>query len=216
MCMKLLIKTLVSCENRKSVMWCPTWGSKTSDNQQNSSQIRMSKKLERPKLKRRGQRGVITKLFQEANSLLEADPFESSSLRHLKTIQGMLREKQTVLKMLDEEIIDMCPMEEVEKETIEAKDLSGTVMECVNHISSVISEKTEKSRLTSPASRELKLIEAKTVRTNNNSTTKAGAPALDLKRSGSPPLDSMSEHIIAPTAVVKPKLPRIELPKFSG
>jgi len=28
----------------------------------------------------------------------------------------MLREKQTVLKALDEEITDTCPMEEVEKE----------------------------------------------------------------------------------------------------
>ena len=165
MCMELLIIILVSRENRKPVTWRPTWGSKTSDNQQNLSQIRMSEKLERLKLKRRGQRGVITKLRQEANSLLETDPVESSSLRRLRTIQGMLREKQTVLKTLDEEITDTCPMEEVEKETIEAEELSGTIVECIDHISSVISEKTEESRLTSPASRELKLIEVKTVRT---------------------------------------------------
>jgi len=39
MCMKLLIKILVSRENRKSVTWRPMWGLKTSDNQQSSSQI---------------------------------------------------------------------------------------------------------------------------------------------------------------------------------
>ena len=69
----------------------------------------MAEKLERLKLKRRGQRGVVTKLRQEANSLLEADSIESSALRRLRTIQGILREKQAGLKMLDGEITDICP-----------------------------------------------------------------------------------------------------------
>jgi len=64
------------------------WGSNTSDNQQNSSQIRMSEKLERLKMKLHGKRGIVTKLHQEANLLLEAYPVESSSLCRLKTIKG--------------------------------------------------------------------------------------------------------------------------------
>ena len=90
--------------NQYFVIWCPTWGSKISDNQPNSSQIVMTEKLERLKLKHHGQRGVVTKLRQEANSLLEADSIESSSLRRLRTIQGVLREKQAGLKTLDDEI----------------------------------------------------------------------------------------------------------------
>jgi len=74
----------------------------------------MSEKLERLKFKLRGQRGVVIKFRQEANSLLEV---ESSSLRHLKTIWGILREKQTGLKTMDE---DKCPIDEVEKQIIEA------------------------------------------------------------------------------------------------
>ena len=57
------------------------------------------------------------KLRQEANSLLEVNPIESSSLRRLKTIRGILREKQAGLKTLDE---DICPIDEAEKERIEA------------------------------------------------------------------------------------------------
>ena len=104
----------------------------------------MAEKLERLKLKHRGQRGVVTKLYQEATSLLEADLIEPSSLRCLRTIQGVLREKQVGLKTLDDEITDTCPIDEVERETIEAEELSGTIVECIDHISSVISEKTER------------------------------------------------------------------------
>ena len=105
------------------------------------------------------------------------------------------------MKTLDEEITDTCLIDEVENEMMEAKELSGTIVECINHISSVILEKTEGSRLTSSASRELELIEVEMVCTNKSSITKSGAPALESKRSGSPPISSPSEPIIAPTIV---------------
>ena len=97
----------------------------------------MAEKLECLKLKRQVLRGIITKLRQEANSLLEADSIESSALRRLKTIQGILREKPAGLKTLDEEITDTCLIDEVENETMEAEELLGTIVECINHISSV-------------------------------------------------------------------------------
>jgi len=176
----------------------------------------MAEKLERLKLKCRGQRGVVTKLRQEAISLLEADLIETSYLRHLSTIQGVLREKQVGLKTLDDEITDTCPIDEVERETIEAEELSRTIVECIDHISSVISEKTERNRLISSASRELNLIEVETVRTNTSSTSISGAPASVSDRSRSPATSRPPEQIIPPSAVTKPKLLKIELPKFSG
>ena len=176
----------------------------------------MAEKLERLKLKRRGQTGVATKLRQEATSLLEADSIEPSSLRRLRTIQGVLREKQAGLKTLDDEITDTCPIDEVDRETIEAEELSGTIVECIDHISSFISEKTERSRLISSASREMNLIEVETVRTNTSSTTISGAPASVSDRSRSPAMSRPPEPIIPPSAVTNPKLPKIELPKFRG
>ena len=70
----------------------------------------MAEKLERLKLKRRGQRGTVTKNRQEASSLLDADTIEPSSFRRLKTIQGLLEEKRVILKALDEEIIEACEL----------------------------------------------------------------------------------------------------------
>ena len=48
----------------------------------------MAEKLEHLKLKRQVQRGIVTKLCQEADSLLGADSIKSSALRCLRTIQG--------------------------------------------------------------------------------------------------------------------------------
>ena len=117
---------------------------------------------------------------------------------------------------MDDEITDTCLIDEVEKETIEAEELSGTIVKCINHISSVISEKTERSRLISSASRELNLIEVEMVRTNTGSTSISGTPASVSDRSRSPATSRPPEPIIPPSAVTKPKLPKIELLKFSG
>ena len=67
----------------------------------------MTEKVERLKLKHRGQRATVTKNRQEANSLLSAETVEPSPLRRLKTIQGLLEGKQAILKELDEEIIKL-------------------------------------------------------------------------------------------------------------
>ena len=83
-------------------------------------------------------------------------------------------------------------------------------------VSSVISEKTEGSRLISSASHELNLIGVETVRTNNSSTTTSGAPVSESSRSGSPPMRRPLDAVLSPSVVAKPKLPKIELPKFSG
>ena len=74
----------------------------------------MAEKLERLKLKRRGQRGTITKNRQEASLLLDADTIEPSLFCRLKTILGLLEEKRAILKALDEEIIEACELTEVE------------------------------------------------------------------------------------------------------
>jgi len=103
----------------------------------------MTKKLQRLKLKRRGQMSTVTKNHQEADSLLAADIKEPSLIRRLTTIAGVLEEKLTVLKMLEEEIADTCPLEEVEQETLDSDEVSCLIIECLSQIKSVIAVKTE-------------------------------------------------------------------------
>ena len=80
----------------------------------------MGERLERLKLKRRGQRATVTKNRQEATSLMGAETLEPSSLRRLRTIQGLLEEKRAVLRTLDAEITESCPLDEVEQETVDS------------------------------------------------------------------------------------------------
>ena len=54
------------------------------------------------------------------------------------------------------------------------------------------------------------------MRTNTSSTSISGAPASVSDRSRSPATSRPPEPIIPPSAVTKPKLPKIELPKFRG
>ena len=177
----------------------------------------MAEKLERLKLKRRGQRGTVTKNRQEASSLLDADTIEPSSFRRLKTIQGLLEEKRVILKALDEEIIEACELTQVEQETVESEEVSELIVECIDRIKSVITEKPGVTRETTLTTRESEgvLSRDKTVRTNSD-TEKSGAPAVEHERSGSlTTVDKSLEHSEL-HVTMKPKLPRIELPKFNG
>ena len=70
----------------------------------------MSERLEHLKLKRSGQRGTVMKNRQEANSLLETDTFEPASIRRLKIMLGVLEYKLIILRALDDEISDTCPL----------------------------------------------------------------------------------------------------------
>lgn len=145
----------------------------------------MTEKVERLKLKRRGQRAIVTKNRQEANSLLSAELLEPSSVRRLKTVQGLLEGKQAILKELDEEIIESCPLADVEQETVDSEEISEAIVECIEQIKSVIREKTQVDSRATLAARESEHVLAResenvlardeTVRTDKDN--ESGAPA---------------------------------------
>ena len=159
------------------------------------SRIEITEKLERLKLKRRGQRGTVTKNRQKASSLLETDTIESSLLHHLKTIQCLLEEKRAILRALDEEIIESCELTDVEQETVDSEEVSELIVECIDQIKSVITERTEVIQETTLTARQSEYVLAreseemlsrdKTVHTNSDKT-KLGAPAVRHARSGLP------------------------------
>jgi len=70
--------------------------------------------------------GTVTKNRQKAASLMD-----SRNLNHLDFIILLLlvtsRGKTAHLKRIKEEIIDMCPLEEIEQETVEVEEISETL-----------------------------------------------------------------------------------------
>ena len=142
-----------------------------------------------------------------------AETFQPSSLRRLKTIQGLLEEKRAVLGALDAEIIESCPLEDVEQETVDS-EISESIVECIEQIKSVVT-RTEVISEASVA-RESRNVSPRdeTVRTNNSN--ESGAPAVERTQSGSVPTVNESLQFNELPVTLKPKLPKIELPKFNG
>ena len=72
--------------------------------------------IERLKAKRRGHRGVATKLIQEAKAIIESPEISNLNRSRLKIIDGLLDEKQKILQGMDEDVLNSCKIDEIEKE----------------------------------------------------------------------------------------------------
>ena len=72
--------------------------------------------LECLKAHRRGYRGVVMKYVQEAKSLMETEELDEKHRLRMGTLSELLKEKSTILKTLDEEILPTCPTNEIEQE----------------------------------------------------------------------------------------------------
>ena len=97
-----------------------------------------------------------------------------------------MEEKQAILRGLDEEIIDKCPLDEEKRETIEAEEISESIVESIEQIKNVIEREGDVRKEWSSSARESfeSLSSNKTVCTNSDKD-KSGAPTVDM-RSGSP------------------------------
>ena len=87
----------------------------------------LKEKLKRIRAVRRGNRGVIAKLINEAEECLEEEIVPQG---RLKTITGLLEEKLTFVKELDQRIIEICKVDEIVNE-IEGKQNMKFLLACL-------------------------------------------------------------------------------------
>ena len=78
-------------------------------------------------------RGVITKLISEADTILEnaTSELDIKTKNKLTRIEEMLQEKSKLVSDLDEKIASVCKVEEIEKEIDEAETLKMRVMDAL-------------------------------------------------------------------------------------
>ena len=81
----------------------------------------MAEQLVRTRAKRDGNRGVMMKLMNEAEGLINADERDE---QRLKIVADSSNEKLTLVKSLDEEIIESCHVEEIANEIEESEDIN--------------------------------------------------------------------------------------------
>ena len=91
----------------------------------------LKEKLTRIRAIRGGNRGVITKLINEAEGLLKEELLERG---RLNTISGLLEEKLRFVKELDEKIIEICEVVDISSEIDEAEELVSRVLDSQRHI----------------------------------------------------------------------------------
>ena len=177
----------------------------------------MSEALDRLRARRRAHRGVVTKYVQEVGSLLEAETIDDRQRLRLSTLSGLLQEKSTTLKALDDEILSTCPTNEIEREIEEAEDIYSRIVETRAEIDVRTREEAKKKKAGEPHDEGLvHVVSDKNNLINDRShdrpeaRVKTGAPASPINARDNSALVQGDE------SVVKPKLPRITLPKFGG
>ena len=127
------------------------------------------------------------------------------------------RGEKDVLKALDNEIVATCPTEEIERDIQEAEEVYEKIVESLAAIDH-IKESTARGKDVGPSdgehssSRELSVSHDELIVCTN--TSKMGTPAVSRSRLH----DELNTMARSDKTIftVKPKLPKITLPRFSG
>ncbi len=86
---------------------------------------------------RGGNRTVVTRLEKQANEIivdLQDAESNADNLMKLESIATTLKEKKAYLAELNKEIIDNCPIEEIEKEIVESAEWDSRINEILEKI----------------------------------------------------------------------------------
>ena len=176
----------------------------------------MSAELERLKSKRKGHRGVVSRLINEATPILEGDSNEKVA-NHLKTISLKLKEKLQLLQRFDESLMALIDMKGTEEDTDLINDKIEQVQSEIEIFLSKLVDKT--SRIAMPTA--IQPPEDVPTEHVNHPTT----PIIDSKAvSHSTPVrssETLTSSVLSKDSSVrvtgaKPKLPKLHLPKFTG
>ena len=202
------------------IIWRPTWGSKSLPEEKMSEGD-----LPRLRATRGANRGVITKLIGEADTILEnaTSELDIKTKNKLTRIEEMLKEKSKLVSDLDEKIVSVCKVEEIEKEIDEAETLKMRVKDALANISLTTTPSNTSTTYTTTGGSAAQFTENNPSIPTGSLSTPPSTQAIQTK--GSPPASSAppspnqtSQHSGTPptTNAATSKLPKLTLPKFRG
>ena len=160
----------------------------------------MAEDLERIRARRHGHRGVATKYTQEAKQIFETESIDNSQRERLASLQVLLQEKLKVLLKLDEDILSTCATEDIEREIKESDTVNSRITETIERCKR-IKQPVSVTR-TTPERRESTPVHSEERNADDPENSGAGDES----------------HVSQPSVVtaLKPKLPKLTLPKFKG
>ena len=195
----------------------------------------LKEKLERLRARRRGHRGVSTKLEKQAIELIE-NP-ESNNLEKCKVITKQLEAKLKLLSEIDDEILNICDVGDIQHEIEEAAEISDRILDVIRMIgkkAKAVEGKFDNTstKVSSPSTNLHQPNESGSIESNveniqnsssNSSPNNEENTVLNSNDTNEVVNNSFSANSeqIASTSNVHsttslPKLPKLQLPKFNG
>ena len=168
----------------------------------------MSEEILRLCTKRAGNRGVVTKLIGQVETIFGKGPEEldAKTRDQLQRIDAMSSEKLTLLNELDEQILAVCKVEEIEKEIDETETFKMRIMDTRADISTRTTPPVTKvvpSEITTPPAQVLMHVELPEHPPASSGFTNQG-------------IQPFTNRFSSYQSTLKAKLPKLTLPKFHG
>ena len=175
--------------------------------------------LDRLRAKRGGHRGVCTKLAKEADELLHLPG--DVDVGRCEIIRSLLEGKLKILSEIDEEILGLCDVKDIEQEIEESAEVVSRILTAKRKledalkpgISKVINEKNNGQSSQLSPNQE---VDYGNDNSTNSTIIDSGEQSNSASQSEVNTNTSQSTAITSATTNVKPKLPKLTLPKFKG
>jgi hypothetical protein len=186
-----------------------------------SVEANKKEKLDRLRAKRGGNRGVCTKLAKEAQELIETR--NEGNLNRSEVVHSILSEKLKLLNELDEEILGLCDISEIQGEIEETTEIASRILDALKKLEKfnrgqrVINKVSgETSASSSENTVVINTIEATNnpeQTSNNSNETEENVATSQFQENNNANTSTISANT---NISVKPKLPKLTLPKFKG
>ena len=181
-------------------------------------------RLKRLRAIRSGNRGVVTRYTKEAMQLIEIGG--DLARGRLCTIEHLLSEKTDLLKQLDAEVLELCGVDDIEREIEDSEEIISRVSDVQREITVFTNRQSEKPTPHSTDSNEIEVTQETEV-TQENPVTQVETPTTSAPNEQlieETNVNDVSIGGISTTASQtttngkhsRPKLPKLILPKFKG
>ena len=109
-------------------------------NQEVEGQAEADEGLDRLKTIRGGNRAVVTRLIKESDDILDQGGIDNSSNDRLQVILSSLENKMKILDIMDGNILDKVPLEQINMEIDASTEISTKIIATKNKITRILEQ----------------------------------------------------------------------------
>lgn len=169
--------------------------------------------LDRLRAKRGGHRGVCTKLAKEADELLHLP--DDVDIDRIEIIRSLLEAKLKIVSEIDEEILGLCDVKDIEQEIEESAEVVSRILNAKRKL-----ERALKPGISKVINKNDGQLPSQPIQVDGDSNSTHNTIGDQSNGTSQNEVNTGMSQPIAMTTTstktVKPKLPKLSLPKFKG